>query len=219
MKEMQPLLAMLALVATPFGDFLGLSRTPEGPGLPIGWRIRPVRGSPPPSFAILEQRGEGVLRISGKGAAAWAYLELKTPIGVAAGALNWSWRVLELPAGADIRSKDKDDAALRVYVVFAGRRGLLGRRDRVIFYTWGNAEPQGLTQRSFVSDRIQVVRVAGAMEANGSWREQTVDPFADHRRFWGTEPTPIIALGVMQDTDQTNSRASAEVRSIGWSPR
>ena len=99
---------MLALVATPFGDFLGLSRTPEGPGLPIGWRIRPVRGSPPPSFAILEQGGERVLRISGKGAAAWAYLELKTP---------------------------------------------------------------------------------------------------------------IIALGVMQDTDQTNSRASAEVRSIGWSPR
>ena len=54
------------------------------------------------------------------------------------------------------------------------------------------------------------------METDGRWREHAVDPFADHRRFWKTEPPPITAVGMMQDTDMTHDSAVSELRALVW---
>lgn len=213
---MWPVLVALLLAAPQ--DLLELHRPAGAHGLPPGWRLRAVKGQGPPMF-IVRGDGEGrTLRISGMSAAAWAQRALETPIEEG-GLLRWSWRVLELPAGADLRARETDDSALRIYVVFGRPRGLFGRPEGAIFYTWGNAEPMGLTLKSRVSDRIEIVRVAGAMEADGRWREHAVDPFADFRRSWGRSPPPITAVGLMQDTDMTHGHAVSELRDLRWDPR
>ncbi len=208
----------LALAAGALVDFLELDRSVLGDRLPAGWSIRPVKGHPAPSFSIDELEGERVLRIRGSGAAAWAHNELEEPIAPMPGVLRWSWRVLQAPAGADLRSRRTDDSAIRVYVVFGKPGGLFGGKGRVIFYTWGNAEPDGLTLESFISDKIRIVRVAGASEAGEQWRAQEADPFGDYERFWQREPPPITGVGVMQDTDMTRSEAVAELRALYWEP-
>lgn len=213
---MRALLVVLSLSGTAPLDLLGLESPPDVVGLPVGWRVRVVTGKPPPSFSIEEHQGERALRISGKGAAAWAYRELDVPIPPGQGLLRWSWRVLQLPKGADLRARESDDAALRVYVVFKEPGGLFGGRGRIIFYTWGNAEPEGLTLRSYLSEKIQILRVAGAMEADGRWHEQARDPFADYRRFWAGAAPAIKAVGLMQDTDMTGGVAVAELRALVW---
>lgn len=209
---------LLLLAAVPTLHLLDLRDSRPGEGLPAGWTVRQVKGQPPPEYLVLEAGGELALRVSGRGAAAWANRELTEPIGPAAGRLRWSWRVLELPRGSDLRDRAADDSAIRLYVVFGRPGGLFGGSGRIVFYTWGNAEPEGLALRSFVSSRIQIVRVAGEMEADSLWRDQEVDPFADYRRFWRRDPPAITAVGIMQDTDMTRSMAVAEFRDLRWEP-
>lgn len=201
------------------GDLLGLDGAPLGAGLPAGWKVRPVSGYPAPEYSVREEAEGPVLHVEGMGAAAWAYRELEAPIPVGSGVLRWSWRVLELPAGTDLRVESKDDAALRLYVVFGEPGAFAAARNRVIFYTWGNTEPKGLALRSFASARFHIVRVAGALDVGSRWHDEQVEPFEDFRRFWSGDPPAITAVGLMQDTDMTGGKAVSEIRSLLWESR
>ena len=84
--------------------------------------------------------------------------------------------MLRAPAGADLRKRDRDDAPLRVFVVFGNPRSLFGGGGSVVSYTWGNAEPEGLTQPSFVSGRMQIARLAGTSDVGPRWRQEGSAP-------------------------------------------
>lgn len=216
---MLTLLAAAVLATSAPTDLVRLGDASLGEGLPPGWMARRVSGSPLPTYSVREDDGQLLLHVEGMGAAGWAYRELAAPIGESAGVLRWSWRVLELPSGADLRVREKDDAALRLCVVFGKPGGLGAAGSRIIFYTWGNAEPSGLSRESFASAKFRIVRVAGAMEAGREWHQQEVAPFEDYRRFWDREPGPITAIGLMQDTDMTGAMAVSELRSLVWEER
>ncbi len=203
-----------ALIGAPL-DILRLHETPIGPGIPVGWKVRAVRGQTAPDAEIRGEDAGPVFRVSGAGRAAWFYRELAPQVSEAAGALHWSWRVLEAPPGADLRQKQTDDSPIRVYVVFGKPGGLFGGSGRIIFYSFGNAEPGDYARSSHVSNKLHVIRVDGVAE-RGSWQDHTVEPFADFRRIWGKDPPPITAIGVMQDTDQTRAMAVAELRRLEW---
>ncbi len=207
---------LLLSLALPI-DLLELDRAALGSGSLDGWELRPVKGADAPRFEIRMAGGERVLRVTGAGDAAWFHRRVSPRIEEGPGMLRWSWRVLRAPAGADLRIRDRDDAPLRVFVVFGNPRSLFGGSGRIVFYTWGNGEPEALTQPSFVSSRMQIVRVAGTSEVGPRWREEAVHPFADYRRFWNREPPPITAVGIMQDTDMTHAMAVAELRELTWS--
>ena len=217
---MYHLLIGLLFALAPAASLLDLDGMVTPSGLPDGWEVRPVKGQSAPDYRVLEtEDGRRVLRVSGQGAAAWATRKLPQSILPEAGRLRWSWRVLELPQAADLRVPRVDDSALRVYVVFGNPGKLFNSSGRIVFYSWGNAEPEGLTMPSHVSDRLHIVRAAGAAEADGAWRDHEVDPFADYRRLWNREPPPITAVGLMQDTDMTHSMAVAEFRDLAWTPQ
>ncbi len=210
------LVLLLAGLLTHPLDLLSLANAPRRAGPPPGWNVRNIRGQHAPEIEILNDGEGSVLRIQGAGRAAWFYNELPTQLNESPGSLSWSWRVLQAPAGADLRREKTDDSPLRVYVVF-GKPGFFGRAARVIFYTFGAAEPERYERASFVSDKLHVIRVGGTSDV-GHWRENSVMPFADYRRVWRGKPPPITAVGVMQDTDQTRARAVAELRRLEWLP-
>lgn len=195
---------------------LDLDRAALGSGRLDGWDLRLVKGAAAPRIEVREVGGARVLRVSGAGTAGWFHRRLSPRIDERPGTLRWSWRVLRAPAGADLRKRDQDDAALRVFVVFGNPRSLFGGGGRIVFYTWGNGEPEGLTQPSFVSRRMQIVRLAGTPDVGPRWRVEAVHPFDDYRRFWNREPPPITAVGIMQDTDMTHAMAVAELRELTW---
>ena len=209
------LVVLGVLLAEPFA-ILSLANAPLRAGLPPGWKVRNIRGQSAPEIEVRND-GEGpILRVQGAGRAAWFYRELPTPLTEAPGLLSWSWRVVQAPAGADLRQEKTDDSPLRVYVVF-GKPGLFGGSSRVIFYTFGTSEPNDYARPSFVSDKLHVIRVGGNSDV-GRWGENTVKPFADYRRIWRRRPPPITAVGVMQDTDHTRARAVGELRRLEWVP-
>jgi hypothetical protein len=195
------------------GDLLMLNQADLGPGAPPGWEGRPVRGRSAPGLEIRDDGPGRVLRISGAGRAGWFYRDLRKEELPDGPTLRWSWRVLEAPVTADLQTRRLDDSPIRVFVIFGDPAVLSGGSGRIIFYSFGNDEPEGYAAPSHVSDRFHVVRVDGASE-RGIWRDHLVHPEGDYRRIWRKSPPPIAAVGVMQDTDQTERRAVAELRRL-----
>jgi hypothetical protein len=154
--------------------------------------------------------GERVVQIEGRGRAAWYVRELAAP--VAAATLTWRWRVGVHPAGADLAREATDDAALRVFVVFA-RHSRFARTPRTIFYTALPPGAPAVDRRSFGSDALRVVGLAPT-GARGAWHDVVVRPADDYARRFGGESPPVVAIGFMQDTDQTGAFASAALASL-----
>jgi hypothetical protein len=201
------LLGVLALAVQGPVDFL--AQAGAGPGLSPDWKVRAVRGRSAPMVEVRRDGDGPALRLEGVGKAAWFYHEPRRPI-TGAGMLRWSWCVAEAPSDADLRWKKTDDSPIRVFVVF-------GESGRSIFYSFGNVEPEGYEGVSHAGARYHVIRRDGA-DSRTVWRDHAADPFADYRRIWRGRPPPITAVGVMQDTDQTNQRAIAVLRRLEWAP-
>jgi hypothetical protein len=211
-------LALLAVWLQGTFNFLGMGEARSGLGVPAGWNVRRVRGHDAPQIEIRQDEATLVVRIHGSAQAAWFYRELPVPVREAAGSLTWTWRVLEAPHDADLRWKQTDDSPLRIFVVFGHPGRLLNRSGRIIFYSFGSVEPEGYEGASHAGDRYHIIRVDGASDRL-LWRDHVADPFADYRRIWHRNPPPITAVGVMQDTDQTNQPAVAELRRLEWISR
>jgi hypothetical protein len=200
---------LCAPVAT---DLLRLGAAASGAPLPPGWTVRAVRGVAAPVSRIVDSAGTQFLRIEGRGTAAWFGRRLA--LAPAAGArLRWRWRIPVAPAGADLRARETDDAAARIFVAF-DTPTLFGRAPRTLFYSSGGAEPEGYTRASFVSGALHVIRIAPPPP--GTWADVTVDPVADYVRIFGAAPPRITGIGVLQDSDQTGSLAVVDLATLVW---
>ena len=177
-------------------DLLALSSAVVGDSLPPQWQRIAVRGWRSPESVVRDARGDRILSIRGEGQAAWFTLDLR--------------RQPLLPAGADLAIAERSDAALRLYFVFEGTRRFLPSR-RVLFYSLGAFRSGPRVKRD---DRMCDVRLSAA--STSGWQRLAVSPAADAARDCGWEDGLIVAVGLMQDTDQTGARAEADVRSLLW---
>lgn len=197
-------------------EFLDLAKAKSGNALLDGWRTRAVRGQRAPSSRVVDSEGVRFLRIEGTDAAGWFVRTVEPRLRPVPGVLAWQWRFPEYPELADMRAPGTDDSALRVFVAFGPIRAI-GRAPRTIFYSIGGPEPDAHARFGHSSRDVFVVR-AGSAAAARDWIAVRMDPFADYRRAWSSEPPPIAVIGVLQDTEQTRSRAVADLRSLTWIP-
>lgn len=179
-----------------------------------GWSLRPMRGVPMPEWIVSADTSGARVAVSGTGTAGWAMLPLATPVTVPV-RMQWSWRCLVHPAMASLVERRRDDAPLRVIVGFGGRAGAPAR---AIAYTWGNLEAMGTRRRSHQGDRIHIVVVATAREADSTWMTVVVNPMADYRAIWPTRNEPITGVALVQDVDDTGAHAAAEIRDLTIAP-
>lgn len=208
--------AALCLAPCANAESVELLSLSQGADPLASWQPRPVRGHALPARRVIAAREGLVVRVESASSNAGGWLRALAPR--TSGTLQWEWRASRLPDGADLGRRDRDDAALRVFVVF-GVPDDMPRAARAIFYCWGNREPTAFHGSSFVTSRFHVVRLRGAADV-GPWHSERVDVFADYARFFANEneETPTVgAVGFMQDTDQTGSAAAVELRDLIWS--
>ncbi len=198
---------MTATVLLALQALTNLGTSAPGPGLPEGWQLRRVRGAPPPTFEVLDGQR---LRIETTGGAGFAVYRLPEPLGVGRAALVWDWRTDTPARQADLRLRERDDAPVRVVVVF--------QDGRMLFYSWGNAERRDELFPSWTGTTRVVVVLRNAQDADGSWHVERRDPFADYRGAFRRAPQRIVAVGVSADMDMLGGRAVAEVRGLTWEP-
>ncbi len=191
-------------------DLFALASAAVGDSLPAQWQRIAVRGQSSPRSVVRDNRGERFLSISGSGQAAWFVLDVRRQPLSHSGAAAMEYRLPLLPAGADLTIAERSDAALRLYFVFEGTRRFLPSR-RVLFYSLGalSAGPRVKRDDNMCDIRLSAVSTSG-------WQRLAVSPAADAARDCGWGDGTIVAVGMMQDTDQTGARAEADVRSLMW---
>jgi hypothetical protein len=123
--------------------------------------------------------------------------------------LSWQWRVLELPRGGDERYKKTGDSAAAIYVIFPG----LFRPD-VIKYVWSASLPIGTTTESPYNSKTKIVVLRNQSSQLGTWGPEKVNVYEDYKRLFGCEPKHVQAIGLMSDSNNTESRAQAHYKGI-----
>ncbi|UCH06744.1 MAG: DUF3047 domain-containing protein [Deltaproteobacteria bacterium] len=123
--------------------------------------------------------------------------------------LSWQWRVIELPKGGDERYKKTGDSAAAIYVIFEGRL-----RPKSIKYVWSASLSRGTTTESPYNSKTKIVVMQNQSSPMGEWVSERVNVYADYQRLFGGETESVQAIGLMSDSDNTQSTGVAHYKAI-----
>jgi hypothetical protein len=202
------------------------SRMAPGDRLPDGWElIRPNKDFPPTRFR-LEVDGETTV-VRADADRSMAGLSHKIRVDVKRlPYLCWRWKIAAPLVHADLSTKQGDDYAARLYVLFdydtrrlplstrlklGALRGLFGLDvpAAALNYVWDNRHPVGTVAPNAYTDRAMMwVLQSGAGEA-GRWVSEVRDLAADFRRAFGDAAPDAVAVVIASDTDNTGETATA----------
>jgi hypothetical protein len=212
--------AALAVTAAELASPIGTGSTPAMP-----WRVQglPNQAMPPTRFDVVEREGSHALRVEADGAYGTLVHVLD---GAPAATLAWRWRVDRPVAGADLRRKAGDDAALKVCALFdmplarvpfverqllrlASARAGQALPTATLCYVWEPALPDGSVLDNAYTRRVRFIT---ARHAVGTWNTERHDLSADFRRVFGDETDTVPALRAIvigADTDNTGAHSLA----------
>ena len=142
------------------------------------------------------------------------------------GTLTFHWHVPELIEGADMGHRHADDSPVRVVLAFAGDRQKFSARDALLselsltltgeelpyatlMYVWSNRRPAESVIANPRTDRIQKIVVESGPARLKQWLEYERDVRADFQKAFGEPPGALLAIGLMTDSDNTQSTTRA----------
>lgn len=191
---------------------------PQGArGIPPGWRAYATPGGRPAyDFAVVDDEGRRALRVSSRDEHSTIAKEIHVDLE-ATPVLEWSWKIVQLPAGADVRARETSDLTAHVIVVWPRFPETL--RARLIAYAWGTREPAGSVERSRKTGTVTFVFLRSGSEDLGRWLTERRDVAEDYRRIYGERPDKPRAIAISIDTNDTHSTASGLIGSIAFVAR
>lgn len=128
--------------------------------------------------------------------------------------LQFSWRPLDLPTGGNEEAKKTNDGALGVYIVFEG----WSVPPRTIKYVWSSTLPEGSETVSPYSNRAKIVVLRSGRDGVGQWKDESVNVLEDYKRLFGSDDVPRVrAIGVLTDSDNTDTHSSGDYRFFRFS--
>jgi len=168
-----------------------------------GWSVKSFKGNT--DYRIVEDAGQKVLQASSHGTASGLVYKTEFdprdyPI------LTWRWKVSNIIAKGDSRTKAGDDYAARVYVVFPHWFFL---KTRTLNYIWANRLPRDSVQANAFTANAMMFSVESGSEQAGEWLTERRDIVADFRRAFGEVPPNVGAIAIMTDTDNTGEAVIA----------
>ena len=168
-----------------------------------GWESKSFKGTT--DYRIVQEDGRTVLKAHAKGAASGLTKKLKfSPQTYRY--LKWNWKVSGTIAQGNEKTRQGDDYAARVYVVFPGR---FFWQMRALNYIWANKLPKGeFVPNAFTSNAMLLAVESGPSKA-GQWVTEQRDILADFRKVFGEDPPEAGAIAIMTDTDNTGAEATA----------
>ena len=188
------------------------SKTPVGQkAVPAGWKAQNW-GSPSYDFEIVSENSTPVLYMKSNGDSSTINKEIKVDCKDYQ-ILQWKWKAVELPKGADARKKATDDEAAQIYVTFP--RFPSAVRSRIIGYIWDTTAPAGSIFRSQKTGLVTYVVVRSGEADLNKWLTESRNVCQDYKKIYGEEPEEKMeAISIGIDSDDTRSRAGAYVGEI-----
>lgn len=154
---------------------------------------------------------------------------LRQKIRVAAqelGDVKFSWKVPALIAQADMALRHLDDSPVRIVLAFEGDRSRFSGKNAMLselshtltgeplpfatlMYVWCNTRAPGSVIVNPRTDRIRKIVVESGTKNLNQWLDYKRDIRADFEKAFGEPPGALVGIGIMTDTDNTHSMASA----------
>ncbi len=197
-----------------------------GGALPAPWTpFRISERKTPTQYRLVDDAGTVVLHAHAERAASG----LAQPVTGSAEALpyvNWRWKIAAPLAEADPEVAAREDAPARVILEFDGDHAKLPLRDRTVdqvserlsgrplpyatlMYIHATRLAVGTVVPNPHTRRVQMIVVASGDTAVGAWQAVSRNWRDDFRRAFGEAPGPLLAVGVLTDTDNTGETADA----------
>jgi hypothetical protein len=177
-------------------------------GIPDGWQGGQTWGLPQYDMTIEENDGQRVVHLRSKIESSTASKDIKgkidlkeTPI------LEWSWKAVTLPRGADSRKKNTDDQAAQLYVSWP--RFPQAVRSQIIGYVWDTSAPAGSFVKSQKTGMVTYVVVRSGPTDLGKWLTERRNVADDFRKIYGEQPDGPGAISIAIDSDDTSSSAES----------
>lgn len=186
---------------TSYADEIAVSRfAAEGVN---GWESKSFKGKT--EYSVVKEDGRTALKAHAVAAASGLTKKLRfDPRSYRY--LKWSWKISGTIAQGNEKTKQGDDYAARVYVVFPGR---FFWQTRALNYIWANKLPRGeFVPNAFTANAMLLAVESGSALA-GKWIQEERDILADYRRVFGEDPPEAGAIAIMTDTDNSGAEATA----------
>jgi hypothetical protein len=219
-----PLVAGLVALVLASSAFAGRSAVEDwtrhplgGRGIPSGWKAYATpRGRPAYDFVVVQDDGRRGLHVRSRDEHSTIAREIHVDLD-ATPVLEWSWKMMELPRGGDVRRRETSDLAAQVLVVWPRFPETL--RSRLIAYAWGSTETPGAVERSRKTGTVTFVIVRSGPEDLGRWVTERRNVLEDYRRVYGERPESPRAIAISVDTNDTRSTAAGIIGPITFTPR
>ena len=186
--------------------------------------------------AFRQQRHEGRDSVQAESAGSASMLRQRLHIAPhALGQLSFDWQVDNLMDGADMAKAGHGDSPVRVVLAFDGDRrtfsahsAMLSELSRALtgeelpyatlMYVWSNDLPVETVIVHPRTDHVRKIVVDSGPQYLRQWRHHERDVRADFEKAFGEAPGELQALGIMTDSDNTQSRTRAWYGKIRLSP-
>ena len=202
------------------------SKAAPGTAPPAGWKHQVLpKVKQANRFALVADEGVTVLQVSSKASASSWLAPLNVPPSQAS-ILRWRWKVSQSLPASDLRSKEGDDYAARLYVTFDLPLERLSGLDQLriesarlisgtdipaasICYVWGHAQAVGAHGPNPYTDRVHMKVLDSGPEHAGQWRELRVNLAQDWAQAFGGPMPPVNGIALSADTDNSGSSVQA----------
>jgi hypothetical protein len=151
--------------------------------------------------------------------------------------LHWSWKAMNVLPSGNAETKEGDDYAVRIYVMFPYVGSHLSFFNRlryevarqylgyyppteVLNYVWANRPHAMNPIVNAFSDRGYMFILDAGSEYLGRWRSHTINVADDYRRVFGREPQDTFTIAIMGDSDNTHGSTTGYITdiSVGSNP-
>jgi len=172
-------------------------------GISPNWQTKSFAGQT--RYTVEKSAGRSYLKATSSAAASGLFYEIEydpreKPL------LKWSWKIDHTIKKGDARSKEGDDYAARVYVIFPS---LLFWNTRALNYVWANRLPKGEAVPNAYTGNAMMIAVESGEALAGQWLNEERNIYEDFRRYFGSEPPKVGAIAIMTDTDNTRETVTA----------
>jgi len=139
--------------------------------------------------------------------------------------LNWKWKALRLPVGGDVRSKDKDDQVLQIYVAFKATGWPAKLNTPVIGYIWDNEAPKDTVTKSpqTFADKVRYIVLRDKNDDLNEWYSEKRNVAEDYAKLFSDiddgKVRKIEGISIYINSQHTKSEAKSAIYDIFFSSR
>jgi hypothetical protein len=197
----------------------------ETRGASTGWKHQEFPGKRANRYQYMQMNGRHAMAVSATSSISMLRKVVHVPPEELS-RMRFSWKVPKLVDDADLSDRDREDAPVRIVLAFEGDRSKFSARDAMLselahaltgepmpyatlMYVWDSSAAPGTVITSKRTSRIRKLVMESGPQKLNQWLDYERDVRADFEKAFGEAPGALVSIGIMTDTDNTDSSTTA----------